>query len=52
MARDYASLTIGVLTLLVMSAAVYGKLNLNTAIQGKTDQTKIQNYSAELDSMR
>jgi hypothetical protein len=52
MPRDYASLTIGVLTLIVMSAAVYGILNLNTASQGKTDQAKVQNYSAELDSMR
>jgi prefoldin subunit 5 len=52
MSRDYVSLTIGVLTLLVMSAAVYGILNLNTVIQSKTDQTKVQNYSAELDSMR
>ncbi len=52
MLRDYAIVTIGVLTLLVASAAVYGILTINTQIQAKPEQTKIPDYTAELDSLK
>ena len=44
--------TIGVLTLLVASAAVYGILTINTQIQANPQQTKIPDYTAELDSLK
>jgi hypothetical protein len=50
--RDYAIVTIGVLTLLVASAAVYGILTINTQIQAKPEQIKIPDYSNELDSLK
>jgi hypothetical protein len=52
MLRDYISLTLGVLTLLIASSAVYGILTINTQIQAKPEQTKIPDYSAELDSLK
>jgi hypothetical protein len=50
--RDYATITLGVLTLLVTSAAVYGILTINTQIQAKPEQVKIPDYTAELDSLK
>ena len=52
MLRDYVIVTIGVLTLLVASAAVYEILTINTQIQAKPEQTKIPDYTAELDSLK
>lgn len=52
MIRDYAMITLGVLTLLVTSGAVYGILTINTQIQAKPEQAKIPDYSAELDSLK
>jgi hypothetical protein len=52
MLRDYIFLTLGVLTLLVASGAVYGILTINTQIQAKQEQPNIPNYSAELDSLK
>lgn len=52
MLRDYVIVTIGVLTLLVASAAVYGILTINTQIQAKPEQAKIPDYTAELDSLK
>jgi hypothetical protein len=48
---EYAIVTIGVLTLLAASAALYGVLTINTQIQAKPDLTKIQDYSTQLDSL-
>ncbi len=51
--RDYATITLGVLTLLATSAAVYGILTINTQIQAKSEpQLKIPDYTAELDSLK
>jgi len=51
--RDYAVITLGVLTLLVTSGAVYGILTINTQIQAKPEQQlKIPDYTAELDSLK
>lgn len=47
--REYVIVTIGVLTLLVASAAVYGILTINSQIQAKTDQSNTSSNSAELD---
>jgi len=52
MLRDYAVITLGVLTLLATSAAVYGILTINTQIQAKPEQVKIPDYTAELDSLK
>ncbi len=52
MLRDYATITLGVLTLLATSAAVYGILTINTQIQAKPEQAKIPDYTAELDSLK
>ncbi len=52
MLRDYALITLGVLTLLATSAAVYGILTINTQIQAKPEQVKIPDYTAELDSLK
>ncbi|HEX5457172.1 MAG TPA: hypothetical protein VFX64_02170 [Candidatus Nitrosotalea sp.] len=52
MIRDYATITLGVLTLLATSAAVYGILTINTQIQAKPEQVKIPDYTAELDSLK
>lgn len=53
MIRDYAVITLGVLTLLVTSGAVYGILTINTQIQAKPEQQlKIPDYTAELDSLK
>lgn len=52
MIRDYAMITLGVLTLLVTSGAVYGILTINTQIQAKPEQAKIPDYSSELDSLK
>ena len=51
MLRDYISLTLGVLTLLIASGAVYGILTLNTQIQAK-QETTIPDYSNELSSLK
>ena len=51
MLRDYISLTLGVLTLLIASGAVYGILTINTQIQAKPGAT-IPDYSNELDSLK
>ena len=50
--RDYAVITLGVLTLLVTSGAVYGILTINTQIQAKPEQVKIPDYTSELDSLK
>lgn len=52
MIKDYAMITLGVLTLLVTSGAVYGILTINTQIQAKPDPVKIPDYSSELDSLK
>ena len=52
MLRDYATITLGILTLLATSAAVYGILTINTQIQAKPEQVKIPDYTAELDSLK
>ena len=53
MIKDYAMITLGVLTLLVTSGAVYGILTINTQIQAKPEQQlKIPDYTAELDSLK
>src|SRR5437016_8583593 len=52
MLRDYAIVTIGVLTLLIASASVYGILTVNSAIQAKPELIKTPEYSAELDSLK
>jgi len=52
MLRDYISLTLGVLTLLIASGAVYGILSVNTQIQAKSEPTNIPDYSNELDSLK
>lgn len=52
MIRDYATITLGVLTLLATSAAVYGILTINTQIQAKPEQVKIPDYTTELDSLK
>lgn len=52
MLRDYATITLGVLTLLATSAAVYGILTINTEIQAKPEQVKIPDYTVELDSLK
>lgn len=52
MLRDYATITLGVLTLLATSAAVYGILTINTQIQAKPEQVKIPDYTAEIDSLK
>ena len=53
MIRDYAIITLGILTLLVTSGAVYGILTINTQIQAKPEQQlKIPDYTAELDSLK
>lgn len=53
MIRDYATITLGILTLLVTSGAVYGILTINTQIQAKPEQQlKIPDYTAELDSLK
>ena len=53
MIKDYAIITLGVLTLLVTSGAVYGILTINTQIQAKPEQQlKIPDYTAELDSLK
>lgn len=52
MIRDYATVAIGMITLLVASAAVYGILTVNTQIQAKPDQTKVPDYSNELNSLK
>ncbi|HYL65817.1 MAG TPA: hypothetical protein VEU72_01535 [Nitrosopumilaceae archaeon] len=51
MLRDYISLTLGVLTLLIASGAVYGILTINTQIQAKPETT-IPDYSSELASLK
>jgi hypothetical protein len=48
---EYAIVTLGVLTLLAASAALYGVLTINTQIQAKPDLAKIQDYSTQLDSL-
>lgn len=50
--RDYAVITLGVLTLLVTSGAVYGILTINTQIQAKPEQLKIPDYTSELDLLK
>ncbi|MGI0007550.1 MAG: hypothetical protein ACREAR_06095, partial [Nitrosotalea sp.] len=50
--RDYAIITLGVLTLLATSAAVYGILTINTQIQAKPEQVKIPDYTTDLDSLK
>ncbi len=50
--RDYAIITLGVLTLLATSAAVYGILTINTQIQAKPEQVKVPDYTTELDSLK
>jgi hypothetical protein len=52
MIRDYAVITLGVLTLLVTSGAVYGILTINTQIQAKPEQLKIPDYTSELDLLK
>ncbi|HKC78747.1 MAG TPA: hypothetical protein VKB83_01470, partial [Nitrosopumilaceae archaeon] len=52
MIRDYATVAIGMITLLVASAAVYGILTVNTQIQAKPDQTKVPDYSTDLNSLK
>ena len=52
MLRDYAVITLGVLTLLVTSGAVYGILTINTQIEAKPEQVKIPDYTTELDSLK
>lgn len=52
MLRDYISLTLGVLTLLIASGAVYGILTVNTQIQAKPEQPNIPDYSNELSSLK
>jgi len=52
MLREYISVTLGVLTLLIASGAVYGILTLNTEIQAKPEQSKIPDYSGELNSLK
>src|SRR6476646_6618202 len=49
--RDYAVITLGVLTLLVTSGAVYGILTINTQIQAKPEQVKIPDYTSQVDSI-
>ena len=51
MLRDYVSITLGVLTLLIASGAVYGILTINTQIQAKPETT-IPDYSSELSSLK
>ncbi len=52
MLRDYASITLGLITLLVASSAVYGILTINTQIQAKPEQITIPDYSIQLDSLK
>jgi hypothetical protein len=52
MAREYAIVIIGVLTLLAASASAYGIVTLNTQIQSKPDQTTMPDYSTQLDLLR
>ena len=52
MLRDYISLTLGVLTLLIASGAVYGILTINTQIQAKSEPLNIPDYSSELGSLK
>lgn len=52
MLRDYISLTLGVLTLLIASGAVYGILSVNTQIQAKSEPATIPDYTNELDSLK
>ncbi|HXX06301.1 MAG TPA: hypothetical protein VEJ68_05740 [Candidatus Bathyarchaeia archaeon] len=49
MQREFAVVIIGVLTLLAASASAYGIMTLNTQIQANPDQTKMPDYSAQLD---
>src|SRR5439155_16952395 len=50
--RDYATITISILTLLVASGAAYEILTVNSQIQAKPEQAKIPDYSTELDSLK
>jgi hypothetical protein len=50
--RDYAIITLGILTLFATSAAVYGILTINTQIQAKPEQVKVPDYTTELDSLK
>lgn len=52
MLRDYVSLTLGALTLLIASGAVYGILTVNSQIQAKSEPTSIPDYSNELISLK
>lgn len=52
MAREFAIVIIGVLTLLAASASAYGIVTLNTQIQAKPDQTTMPDYSTQLDLLR
>ena len=52
MLRDYISITLGVLTLLIASGAVYGILTINSQIQAKPEQLNIPDYSNELNSLK
>ena len=49
---DRVSVIVGILALVMGSAAVYGILNVNTTIQAKPEQVNIPDYTSTLDSMK
>ena len=49
---DKVSVIVGILALVMGSAAVYGILNVNTTIQAKPEQVNIPDYTSTLDSMK
>ncbi|TLX83779.1 MAG: hypothetical protein E6K98_04265 [Thaumarchaeota archaeon] len=52
MAKESITIIVGVLTLLAASAAVYEILTVNTQIQAKPEQTKVPDYSNDLNSLK
>ena len=50
--KKSATAIIGLLAAVIVSAAVYELFNVNSAILGKSDQSQVSNYSAEIGSLK
>ena len=50
--KKSATVIIGLLAAVIVSAAVYELFNVNSAILGKSDQSQVSNYSAEIGSLK
>ena len=49
--KNSATIVIGIFALVIAFVAVYGLYNVNSPIQGKSDQVQVPNYTAQINSL-